>query len=423
MGENFLTCLVCICSFGVMKMAGNRGDKEESDKITVPSIKDSSVRIVRIVVFLVVFVAGVVIGLASSSHVNRYFYSQKELSFYGNNAIFATSPLSSAQSNCSIMQSCESEKIDCLSMDNILHPGKLTHALSDEELFWRASVVPKIEEYPYRRVPKVAFMFLTRGPLPLLTLWERFFQRQEGLFSIYVHTQPGYHLNVSNDSVFYGRQIPSQSVSWGSISLADAERRLLANALLDFSNERFVLLSESCIPVFNFRTVYKYLTASVHSYVESYDDPSRYGRGRYSRRMLPNIQLHHWRKGSQWFELNRALVINLISDSKYYSLFRKYCKPSCYPDEHYFATYLNIFHSGLNSNRTVTWVDWSQGGPHPATFGGENITAAFIQSIRNNGTKCSYNSDRTYICYLFARKFAPSALVPLLNIAAAVMEF
>lgn len=162
---------------------------------------------------------------------------------------------------------------------------------------------------------------------------------------------------------------------------------------------------------------------SVHAFVESYDDPSRYGRGRYSRRMIPDIRLHQWRKGSQWFEIKRDLAIEIISDYKYYDLFRRYCHPSCYPDEHYIPTYLNIFHAPLNSNRTVTWVDWSLGGPHPASFGRENITEGFIQNIRNNGTECWYNNQRTPICYLFARKFAESALEPLLNLSFKVMGF
>uniref|UniRef100_A0A2N9II36 Uncharacterized protein n=1 Tax=Fagus sylvatica TaxID=28930 RepID=A0A2N9II36_FAGSY len=280
------------------------------------------------------------------------------------------------------------------------------------------------EEYPYKRIPKVAFMFLTRGPLPMLPLWERFFLgKDKEKFSIYVHSPPGFDLNVSKDSPFYGRQIPSQNVAWGTVKLSDAERRLLANALLDFSNERFVLLSESCIPVYNFPTVYKYLTSSTYSFVESYDDPSRYGRGRYSRHMLPYIKLYQWRKGSQWFEVNRALAVYIVGDTKYYSLFRKYCTPACYPDEHYISTFLNMFHGSQNSNRTVTWVDWSMGGPHPAMYGEENITEDFIRSIRNNHTLCQYNSELTSVCYLFARKFAPSALEPLLNLSSTVMEF
>lgn len=197
----------------------------------------------------------------------------------------------------------------------------------------------------------------------------------------------------------------------------------MANALLDFSNERFVLISESCIPVYNFTIVYKYLINSVHSFVESYDEDSPRGRGRYSRHMWPEIRLSQWRKGSEWFELQRDLAVNIVSDYKYYNLFSKYCKPSCYPDEHYLPTYLNMFHGALNSNRTVTWVDWSRGGPHPARYGFESITEEFIQSIRDNGTFCMYNFKPSTVCYLFARKFAPNALEPLLKLASTLMGF
>lgn len=215
----------------------------------------------------------------------------------------------------------------------------------------------------------------------------------------------------------------SQRVEWGSISLIDAEKRLLANALLDFSNERFILLSESCIPVYNFPIVYEYLIGSAYSFVQSYDDPSRYGRGRYSHWMYPNIKLSDWRKASQWFEMNRTVAILTLSDTKYYKIFKKYCRPACYPDEHYFPTFLHMFYGQLNANRTVTWVDWSLGGPHPAEFGRENITEGLIQDIRNNGTLCSYNSGKIPICYLFARKFAPSSLEPLLDLTSSVMKF
>ena len=214
-----------------------------------------------------------------------------------------------------------------------------------------------------------------------------------------------------------------QHVEWGTVSLADAERRLLSNALLDFSNERFVLLSESCIPVYDFPTMYKYLIWSAHNFVVSYDDPSRYGRGRYSRLMGPNIRLSDWRKGSLWFEINHNLATIIVSDNKYYTIFKRYCKPACYPDEHYLPTFLHTFYGSLNANRTVTWVDWSLGGPHLATFDEANITEGFIQSLRNNGILFLYNSEKIPVCYLFARKFAPSALEPLLNLTKSIMKF
>ncbi|CAI8591597.1 unnamed protein product [Vicia faba] len=421
-------------------MARMRGGEESGEKDRDPK-HSGLVRLAQIVTLLVVFAGGVVIGLTTTSHIHYFNNNNNYLHFISQQHPSSASGVfnhvggdtlqhnnnNNCNCNCTIIQhppppfSYDIQEQDML--ETFLHPSTITHTFTDDQLFWRASLVPKKRHYPYARIPKIAFMFLTRGPLPMMPLWERFFQGHYNLFNIYIHAPPGFVLNVSDSSPFYRRNIPSQAVSWGTVTLADAERRLLANALLDFSNERFILLSESCIPVYNFPTVYRYLIDSAHSFVESYDDPSRYGRGRYNRHMLPDIQLRHWRKGSQWVELHRALAVYIISDTQYFSLFRKYCKPACYPDEHYIPTFLNMFHGSLNSNRTVTWVDWSMLGPHPATYGRENITVGFIQSIRNHGSLCRYNSDMTSICYLFARKFDPSALEPLLNLSSEVMNF
>lgn len=388
---------------GVFKPKGD--DEEAAPFFPGTPRKDWTLGVIRIVTAVVIFTSGAVLGLSLSTKVTRFYYpSQTEL-FFPHAFYTAT---------------CDS---DCLNFRDFVRPRQLYHDMTDEQLLWRASMEPKREEYPYEREPKVAFMFLTRGPLPLAPLWERFFQGHEDHYSIYVHTLPDYTLNVSRYSVFYGRQIPSKVVKWGSVSLVDAERRLLANALLDFSNQRFVLLSESCIPIFNFPQVYRYLINSAHSFVESYDENSPRGRGRYSKWMYPTIKLHHWRKGSEWFELDRKLATVMVAETKYLPVFRRYCRPSCYPDEHYIPTYLNMFYGPLNSNRTVTWVDWSRGGPHPATFGSGDVTPDFIRSIQNNGTRCTYNGKPTSLCYLFARKFAPSALESLLNISATVMKY
>jgi Core-2/I-Branching enzyme len=93
-------------------------------------------------------------------------------------------------------------------------PPNQMHNMTDEELLWRASLVPKVNKYPFQRVPKVAFMFLTRGPLPLYPLWEKFFEGHDGLFSIYVHAMPGYLPEFGRKSVFYQRQIPSKVIGF-----------------------------------------------------------------------------------------------------------------------------------------------------------------------------------------------------------------
>ncbi|XP_030945807.1 glycosyltransferase BC10-like [Quercus lobata] len=291
----------------------------------------------------------------------------------------------------------------------------LTHNMSDQELFQKALMVPQTE-LPGRQVPKVAFMFLTKGPLPLATLWEKFFKGHEGFYSIYVHANPSFNDSEPQDSIFCGRRIPSQPVYWGTSSMIDAERRLLANALLDISNQRFVLLSESCIPLFNFKIIYNYLMDSHLSFLGSFDDPRKAGRGRYSPQMWPIINITDWRKGAQWFEVHRHLAMHIVSDTKYYPIFQEHCLMPCYMDEHYIPTLVNLLYSELNSNRSITWVDWSRGGPHPAKFGWSAITNEFLNQIRC-GSTCPYNGNTTKICFLFARKFLPSALEPLLRVA------
>ncbi|OVA11729.1 Glycosyl transferase [Macleaya cordata] len=299
-------------------------------------------------------------------------------------------------------------------------PSNLMHTMNDKELLWRATFVPRLKKYPFLRVPKIALLFLTRGPLPLAPIWEKFLKGHEGFYSIYIHSLPSYRPNFPRTSVFYGRQIPSQVTEWGRMSLCDAERRLLANALLDISNERFILLSESCIPVYNFSLIYHYLTRSRHSFIGAFDDPGPYGRGRYNFHMAPEVNISEWRKGSQWFEINRKHAISIVEDTIFYPKFEEFCRPACYVDEHYFPTLLTIQAPNLIANRTITWVDWSRGGPHPATFGKADITEEFLTRIREGHT-CLYNGQPSSVCFLFARKFAPSTLEPLLQFAPKIL--
>ncbi|CAH9142682.1 unnamed protein product [Cuscuta epithymum] len=309
------------------------------------------------------------------------------------------------------------------SLQEYLKPPPCMHGMSDEELLWRASVVPRVKNAPFTYRPKVAFMFLARGSLPLAPLWERFFKGHDGLYSIYIHSQPSFNgIAHGEGPMFHGRRIPSKTVEWGEFNMIEAERRLMANALLDFSNQRFVLLSEACIPLFNFSTVYSYLMRSTKSFIEAYDLPGPVGRGRYNKLMEPDITLDQWLKGSQWFQVHRDIAVELVADTKYFALFRDYCQPACYSDEHYFPTFVTMKFCDNNSNRTLTWVDWSKGGPHPSTYDGPDISADFLNTLRN-GTRCQYNGRTTDICYLFARKFLPTALNRLLRLAPKVLMF
>lgn len=80
-------------------------------------------------------------------------------------------------------------------------------------------------------------------------------------------------------------------------------------------------------------------------------------------------------------------------------------------------TFVHMMYPEMNTNRSVTWVNWSTRGPHPRMYGGDDISEEFLNGIRF-GSKCAYNGNvSTSKCFLFARKFHPNALEPLLRVA------
>ncbi|CAI5989477.1 unnamed protein product [Closterium sp. NIES-65] len=237
-----------------------------------------------------------------------------------------------------------------------------------------------------RRERKVAFMFLTKGAVPLAPLWERFFKGHEGRYSIYVHASPDYTFPKNASTLFSNNTIRSEQVGWGLPTMVDAERRLMAAALADPANHRFVLLSESCIPVKSFNYIWDYLMGTRYSFVSSFFIDRPVCSGRYDKHMQPKITLSQWRKGSQWFAATRRHVNIIIDDDSIHALFQKYCRGDkwhhhCYADEHYIPTLLNIKEPSRVANRTITYVDFPPLQQHPTSFLPPNVTEDLFQNI------------------------------------------
>jgi hypothetical protein len=154
--------------------------------------RKESTCVARGIMLLVIFAVGIVAGLWTAARPR----AQHHMTY--NNIVFPTTVYTDGDDGAGGFAA-------------FVAPTQLMHDMTDEQLFWRASMVPVAAAYPFKRVPKVAFMFLAgRGALPLAPLWERFFRGHEGQFSVYVHAPPGLAINFSTDSPFYGRQIPSQ---------------------------------------------------------------------------------------------------------------------------------------------------------------------------------------------------------------------
>ncbi|XP_054788487.1 glycosyltransferase BC10-like isoform X1 [Prosopis cineraria] len=281
--------------------------------------------------------------------------------------------------------------------------------------------------------PKVAFLFMTPGPLPFEKLWHTFFEGHEGKFSVYVHTSKEKPIHKSR--YFVGREIHSKPVGWGTISTVEAERRLLANALSDPDNQHFVLLSDSCIPVRSFDFVYNYFLLANVSFIECFVDPGPHGNGRYIEHMLPEVEMKNFRKGSQWFSMKRQHAIMILADNLYLTKFKFHCRPkmngrNCYASEHYLPTFFNMFDPSGIANWSVTYVDWSEGKWHPRLFKVQDVTSKLLNAISSMDESVHYTSDskRSVMitpcvwngskrpCYLFARIFYPRTLDRLMHL-------
>ncbi|XP_059285953.1 glycosyltransferase BC10-like isoform X1 [Lycium ferocissimum] len=300
--------------------------------------------------------------------------------------------------------------------------------------------------------PKVAFLFLVRRDLPLDFLWGSFFENADtGNFSIYIHSEPGFVFDESTtrSSFFYDRQLTNSiKVAWGESSMIRAEKLLLGAALDDPANQRFVLLSDSCVPLYNFSFIYNYLIASPRSFVDSFLDKKD---GRYNPKMSPYIPMNKWRKGSQWITLIRKHAEVVADDDAVFRVFKMFCKRrppledskgkknmklqkqhNCIPDEHYVQTLLAMHDlEGELERRTITYTEWNESvtnmekkGWHPITFSyavAGPVQIKRIKDIRNVYYASEYRtewcrSNSTLVpCFLFARKFSRGAAMRLLS--------
>ncbi|XP_041028381.1 glycosyltransferase BC10 [Juglans microcarpa x Juglans regia] len=311
---------------------------------------------------------------------------------------------------------------------------------------------PRVSRYILDRPSKIAFLFLARTNLPLDFLWDTFFENADvANFSIYIHSAPGFVFDDSTakSPFFRGRELKNSiQVLWGESSMIEAEKLLLNAALEDPANQRFILLSDSCVPLYNFGFIYNYVMASPRSFVDSFLDMKE---GRYNPKMSPVIPKEKWRKGSQWIALVRSHAEVIVEDEAILSVFKKFCKRrppvdaskgklninlqkqhNCIPDEHYVQTLLAMSDlEGELERRTLTYTLWNQSatkmekkGWHPFTFNFANAGPKQINEIKDINHVyyetefriewCRSNS-MLVPCFLFARKFSQGAAMRLLS--------
>ena len=248
---------------------------------------------------------------------------------------------------------------------------------------------------------KLAFCFLCRENINNIKLWKKFFEGYEDLCDIYVHRSANYA--HSND--FFSRySIPIYSTDWGDIycAICAIYRQGLARG-----NNKFILLSGSCIPVKHFSSIYSYLQSDDLSHIFYQPHLSRdlgeratllQSLKRYcsnaekSESFSSEFDVKHWYFNDAWTILNRRHAQLIVDNYEIVDSFRRH---NCFAyDENLPSYILSMYDELQNAKRKcTTFVNWREkicgenGRFHPKTY-----------------SSLSKNDLEEFKPYLFARK-------------------
>ncbi|KAH1189862.1 hypothetical protein HKD37_20G056119 [Glycine soja] len=305
-----------------------------------------------------------------------------------------------------------------------LSPHILSPPDADDLTLFRRAAAPHTTSH-LSATPKIAFLFLTNSNLTFSPLWEKFFSSSDHhhrLFNIYIHADPTQNIAFPGGGVFHHRSrlVPAKPTARASPSLISAARRLLAAALLDDPlNHYFALLSQHCIPLHSLQFTHNFLfknpTHPHKSFIEILsNEPNLFDRytARGEHAMLPEVPFSSFRVGSQFFILTRRHARTVVRDIKLWNKFRLPCvtEEPCYPEEHYFPTLLSMQDPNGCSGFTLTRVNWTGcWDGHPHLYTAPEVSPELVRRLRE--------SNSSSYLYLFARKFAPECLRPLMEIA------
>jgi len=223
------------------------------------------------------------------------------------------------------------------------------------------------------------------------------------LFSIYIHAPPSF-TGYALESIWAPYRIHDQiETKWGDHSITAATKEMLRTAIANPLNQRFVLISESDIPLYDPLTFYTQLMSETKSRVHACSGGKTDMPHRWSERMkTKHMNATHWRKSSQWFALQRKHAEIVVEDEEIEESFRKYCNMAvdpdrgnrirdCISDEHYLAVLLavnNLENETDCSSWGISALDWSKGGAHPKSYSNlKEITPQLVYSLRGGADK------------------------------------
>lgn len=236
---------------------------------------------------------------------------------------------------------------------------------------------------------KIAFCFLTYGNVSQPTLWKKFFNNHEDKYNIYIHNKEYF----TDETQHFEKYCINNRVEtkYAHISVVKATLELFKNAFLNPENQYFVLLSESCIPLYNFEHIYSRIQEANGNIIQSgYNNNME----RYNGLTYENFfDRNNFAKQNPCLILNRPTTEFFINNNFEYLFNDNFYAP----DEHYFVNLCIKFNIPYVNNN-INYANWEinhQG--RPKTY--YNLTIEEINDIKSYG-------------FLFMRKINKECNVP-----------
>ena len=241
---------------------------------------------------------------------------------------------------------------------------------------------------------KIALCFLTYDNLSQPKLWNKFISSEK--YNLYIHNKNKF---ICNEFGFHNHCIENRiATKWGEMSLVKATILLLKQAFLEKDNEYFILLSDTCIPLYSSQQIYSKIIQIDKSIISS----DCLNRERFDGLEDKSFfTKESFMKQNQWMLLKRETV-NFFIENDFTHVFGNNFKG---PDEHYFVNICIKFNLPF-IKRFITFVNWKEKSDsrkfkqRPKTY--SHLSNSMIEDIKKEkeGT------------FLFMRKVSKECILP-----------
>ena len=299
---------------------------------------------------------------------------------------------------------------------------RVTYPRTQSQTTYQPIPVRKIDHsIEFSAVPgtaKIAFMFLTIESLHQGERWHQFLDQGRDRATVYCHPKYPNHIKQKflQDSIISNRI----ATSWANVSLVRATNNMIAEALKDPDNQYFMLLSEKCMPLYDFDHTYEQIVETGKSWIFNYkwtSSPQQntnrwkalHDRVKYHPNGL-DLEFGQFYKQSQWMLLTRSHAELIVANNHIANQFHRMSAP----DEHY---YVNLLRQKIRSfdsevvNYPITYVNWKDNsdGSHPLEFNSVNLDKVRNIDASQYFNQANIKSDQAV--HLFMRKVPYNAII------------